>query len=484
MRQYGGIKQMYELRNVDENLQHEFEKLPLDYWDFKYEDTKELTHGLHNYPAVMVYPISRNIISIVKKYQNIKTLLDPFMGSGTVLVEGKLAGLKEVYGTDLNPLAILLGKVKTTVLDKNELNKIVKTFKDRLEQLYEDYKILLDDIYTYIENKGLDVSESDGWGTDAYNILREYFKTKNISLNIPNFTNMGYWYKPHVILELQIIKNCILNIEDKDFRDFFLVCFSETARYVSNTRNGEFKMFRMKKEKIKDFNPNVKMQFYNFLNRNIEKMNDFSDKCKNECNVNIAFEDTRKLNSVPDNSIDIVITSPPYGDSKTTVAYGQFSRPSLWWLDLEQYMPLEDINQIDNNLLGGQKIKNDFTCELPSETLNKALCKIKEKDLERAKEVYSFYKDLDSCLNAISKKVKINSYQFWVVGNRTVKEVKLLTDRIIAELGSQYGLKEVYDIPRNIPNKVMPSRNSPTNECGKTVSTMTNEHILVLRKEK
>lgn len=475
---------MFKLKNIDEQLKQEFQKLPLDYWDFKDADTRELTHGLHNYPAVMVYPISRNIISLVKKYQDVETILDPFMGSGTVLVEGKLAGFKSIYGTDLNPLAILLSKVKTTRLNKNELNEITEQFMNKLEESYKNYEKLLDDIYPYIEEKGLDISEKDGWGSDAYNILKEYFHLKNMNLNIPNFTNMGYWYKPHVVLELQIIKNCILEIEDEKFRNFFLVCFSETARYVSNTRNGEFKMFRMKKEKIKDFNPNVKMQFYNFLNRNIEKMNDFSDKCKNECNVNIAFEDTRKLNSVPDNSIDLVITSPPYGDSKTTVAYGQFSRPSLWWLDLEQYMPLEDINQIDNNLLGGQKIKNDFTCELPSETLNKALCKIKEKDLERAKEVYSFYKDLDSCLNAISKKVKINSYQFWVVGNRTVKEVKLLTDRIITELGKQYGLVEAYNIPRNIPNKVMPSRNSPTNECGKTVSTMTNEHILVLRKEK
>ena len=39
----------------------------------KNEDTKELTHSIHNYPAVMVYPISRNIISIVKKYQNIES---------------------------------------------------------------------------------------------------------------------------------------------------------------------------------------------------------------------------------------------------------------------------------------------------------------------------------------------------------------------------------------------------------------------------
>lgn len=74
---------------IIENL----EKLPVDYWDFKEEDTKEYTHGIHNYPAMMVSPISRNIISLMNNYIKIDSLLDPFVGSGTVLVEGMLAGI-------------------------------------------------------------------------------------------------------------------------------------------------------------------------------------------------------------------------------------------------------------------------------------------------------------------------------------------------------------------------------------------------------
>ena len=57
------------------------------------------------------------------------------------------------------------------------------------------------------------------------------------------------------------------------------------------------------------------------------------------------------------------------------------------------------------------------------------------------------------------------------------------TDRIIEEIAQHYGLQYVYTIDRNIVNKVMPSANSPTNEIGKTSSTMTVEHIVVLRKQ-
>ena len=78
--------------------------------------------------------------------------------------------------------------------------------------------------------------------------------------------------------------------------------------------------------------------------------------------------------------------------------------------------------------------------------------------------------------------MKKNGYLFWVVGNRTVKGVLLQTDAIITEIGETCGLKKLYTIDRNIINKVMPSLNSPSNEAGVKASTMTNEHIVVLKK--
>ena len=107
---------MDEARIIDKELIEEFSNLPEGFWDFKNDDTKELTHSIHNYPAVMVYPISRNILKIVNKYRSSSSLLDPFMGSGTVLLEGLLAGCTEVYGNDLNPLAYKISKAKTTPL--------------------------------------------------------------------------------------------------------------------------------------------------------------------------------------------------------------------------------------------------------------------------------------------------------------------------------------------------------------------------------
>ena len=97
--------------------------------------------------------------------------------------------------------------------------------------------------------------------------------------------------------------------------------------------------------------------------------------------------------------------------------------------------------------------------------------------------MFSFYNDLEQSIAAIAKKTKKGGYQFWVVGNRTVKGELLLTDQIISEIANEYNLEHIYTIDRNIINKVMPSLNSPTNESGVKSSTMTNEHIVVLRKK-
>ena len=467
---------------TDKKLISILKKLPNNYWDFKNENTKEYT--IHSYPAVMVPPISRNIINIVKQIMEVDSLFDPFSGSGTVLVEGMLANIKTVYGNDINPLAIFISKVKTDKLDIHELKKEVSVL---LENINNDYKKNID-FYEGADEyykKSLDITSKNGWGDNAQKYLREYINLNKINFEVPDFKNIGYWFKPRVILQLQMIKNHILTIKKENIRNFIFVAFSELVRLVSNRRKGEFKMFRMSPIKVESFNPDVLKEFTYILENNIKKMHSFVEVCKNNnsnSKVKIFNNNVIDLFCIPDSSIDLVITSPPYGDSRTTVAYGEYSRLSLQWLDLFE-LSQKEIMMLDKRLMGGAKFRNGFEFSIPSKTLNKSLEFIKNIDLERAGDVYSFYLDLEKAISSISKKTKKGGYQFWVVANRTVKGELLKTDKIITEIASKYNMDYVYTINRNIINKVMPSLNSPTNVVGKKSETMCNEHIVILRKQ-
>ncbi|OFV65785.1 MAG: DNA methyltransferase [Candidatus Syntrophoarchaeum butanivorans] len=178
---------------------------------------------------------------------------------------------------------------------------------------------------------------------------------------------------------------------------------------------------------------------------------------------------------LPSESIDIIITSPPYGDSRTTVAYGQFSRLSNQWLGLEE------LNEVDRKCMGGirkREIKN-----FGFEPLDKVLSRIAGIDKNRVYDVASFYLDYEKSINNISKVVKKGGIVAYVVGNRRVKGIEIPNDEITREFFERNGFKHIKTIIREIPNKRMPKRNSPSNIAGVTDTTMNYEYIVILRKE-
>ena len=94
-----------------------------------------------------------------------------------------------------------------------------------------------------------------------------------------------------------------------------------------------------------------------------------------------------------------------------------------------------------------------------------------------------FYDDFAQCFPELSRVVRAGGYGCFVVGNRTVKGVRLPTDRILIEIAAYFGWTHITTHHRNIPNKRMPLRNSPSNKPGELSPTMTEEHIVVLQRQ-
>jgi len=421
-------------------------------WTFRDISTKEYTHGFHQYPARMHPEIAKRLIEkYIRKSSDI--VFDPFMGSGGVLVESMLHGNNSV-GIDLNPFAVLLTTVKTTPLDAAKL-------ETAFNQIILDSK------------------------KDKENKI-EYDNAPNFLPKKPKEKSLKFWYQDDALRDLQILKNHVFLIKDEKTRDFFKICFSLATRKVSFQKNSIYKIYRMKPDKRKLFKPNVLDEFSKICKNNIKNMNEFSNTLGiNYSKATPILGNTFAAPELLDGKKPtLVVTSPPYGDHGTTVAYGQFSRHPGMWLELEDS---DELFAVDSNGLGGQKKKTIE--DLHSETLDKTLKKIKEKDSQIPKEkthanrtadVYSFFYDLDKCFDKISQVLKPKqSHCCFVVANRTVRREKIPTDVICVELAKKYGFKHVDTIYRTIANKAMSLKNAPENIVNFSGNTMTKESIVI-----
>lgn len=420
-------------------LQEQSPKPPSDDWTFLTADTREMTHGLHSYPARMVPQVVEKLITKYANHDGHDRCLDCFCGSGTVLVESKLKKIPSV-GVDSNPLAVLISKVKTAPIKRERL----ETYAERLHRSIA---------------KDLDGKR---W------------------VEVPKIKNLDHWFKPSISRQLAVLKDNIYGIRDEEVRDFFKVCFSVTVRKVSNIRPGEFKLYRLPADKLAKYHPDVEETFTKVVNANITRMDKFEMKADKSVESCVIKGDTRKLleldpTKIYEGSSTLLITSPPYGDSHTTVAYGQFSRYSSAWLDFSE----EEVWKVDRLALGGKTFKEmeDF---LESPILEKTVADIKAKDEYRAKETYAFFKDMDDCFGQIAKVMqKGKSRICFVLGNRTVKRIKVHTDDILVELGKKHGFDYLTTFYREIPGKVMPLQNAPENEADMKGETMSKESIVV-----
>lgn len=407
-------------------------------WDFIGVDTKEYSHCMHNYPAMMIPQIARELLSIYG--DNAKILFDPYCGTGTSLVEANLKGIN-AFGSDLNPLAVLIAKVKTKKLDLKLLKITINKFNDYIFQI-------------------------------------QYAPQKNIPKQIPDFANINFWFQEDVIKKLGIINHFIFNINNNNIKDFFKVVFSETVRESSLTRNSEFKLYRMNETKRLIFNPDVYKIMQKKLIRNLEGYIQFYNNINKAIISEIyQYDSTKSIpNKLKNNKVDIIITSPPYGDSRTTVAYGQFSRLANQWLGIKE------AQKIDSILMGGKRNNEIYAFDI--KCLDDSLKKIVSVDKKRALEVVAFYKDLLSSIENVSKTLKKNKYCCYIVGNRRVKGITLPTDKVVAQMFMKNRYKHIKTITRQIPNKRMPKKNSPSNMVGKIETTMNHEYIVVMKKEK
>jgi DNA modification methylase len=400
-------------------------------WEYADADTKYHVHGLHLYPARMIPQIAGRLIQ--ENSSEGQIVLDPFCGSGSVLVEALILG-RNALGIDVNPLAIMIARAKTIAIDPLDLNRAADRLLGNIQK-----KISLNR-----ENK--------------YEPGVFYFK------------NLYHWFKREVVNDLSIIKKCIdeLQIKNKPVLNFFRVCFSATVLKSSNIAFADNPYFARAKsgEALENHSPDVIRIFEENLRDCTSRMEEYYGVLPKSVSSKIFEHDSRSM-PLKDNSVDLIVTSPPYGEESHTMSYSRFAKLSLRWLD---FTP-SDIDRQTAKSLGGVA-----TAYRPvSPTLDSLYEKLSEKNKKRARDVFSFFWDYKKTIEEMYRVVRENCLACIVIGDRTAARLPVSNGRLTEELGEASGFEHVSTYQREIPKKVLPRRDYK-------VDLINRESIVLLKK--
>ncbi len=256
------------------NTKSAFDVLDEVSWDFKDTKTQYLTHRFHSYPARFIPQIPRTFIKLFTKKGDV--VLDPFAGCGTTLVESQLLNRHSI-GNDLNPLATLISKVKTTPISTKRL-EIITVLLEKIEK---------------------------------------EIKSNNRKLKFPKLPNrnISNIFNDRMLEEIQIIKENIDELDDKEIFNLSLVALSSTIRAIIESENGD----------------NILQIFKNKINMITETLKEYSKYVDNQTKVSIITADSRRLKNVESNSVDLIVTSPPYVNA---LDYYRVHMYNMLWLGM------------------------------------------------------------------------------------------------------------------------------------------------------
>ncbi|WP_159054595.1 TRM11 family methyltransferase [Streptomyces dysideae] len=419
-----------------------------EFWSFSGRSRREAGHGIFAYPAMMVPQLQGALLEDVQAVDPaVSAVMDPFMGSGTVMLESVSRGLS-FYGADINPLAVLLATVKSKVYDPKQLSIVRQRIASRVTE-----------------------DSSDEIAVE--------------------FHNRDKWFRSDVALSLSKLKRAISAERRKVVRQAFWVAMAETIRLVSNSRTSTVKLHSYSADEIDARQIDTIGTFLRISAAQIEQLKDQADALSRGLSNN---PDLKIVCSVGDarsapsgkvrKTVDILMTSPPYGDNVTTVTYGQHSYLPLQWIDTADVPGmrpelLENTRSIDSISLGG-KLKGalGWADELQGKSPAFTYCleQLRSHPTNAQSRFVGFVRDLDDSLDAITAHLGSNAWMFWTLGERKISGISVPTVAIVRDLLASRGARHVETLERKIPggSKRMAFRNA-------SVETMNSESVLVMR---
>ena len=355
-------------------------------WDFYNANTSFLNHSIHPYPCKFIPQIPNTLIQELSSIGD--TVIDPFAGSGTTLVEALRLG-RDAVGIDANPLSELICRVKTTKIEKEDAEPLVELANDlasRGQSLSSNQLLLFGN--TDFGKDTIGDIEVKRWIRD--------------------------WFDPHVIDELAIIKKRCLRLENKKIRELALLAMSSIIVTVS--RQDSDTRYVRKEKKIGP--GETYRRFSSALDEAVRKQLELSSEISG--NVTATVISGNILDDIESPPFDLLVCSPPYPNA---FSYHLYHRSRMLWLDMDPVTFKKE--EIGSHRKYSTKGKAAATRETFSEELRK---------------IFTW----------ISKKLKPGRHACFVIGDSTIKGETIKNDELMIEIAEGIGFSLEANIKRNL----------------------------------
>lgn len=412
--------------------------------------SERYTHLIHSYPAKLLCHIPYFFLQTDYFCPKTGTVLDPFCGTGTVLLEANISG-REAKGADANPLARLISRVKTTYIKTEKLQKTLTT----LVQSAKRAKVI----------------------------------------EVHDYSSISRWFSPSTIDQLLRLELAIEKLKETEVKEFFLLCLSNLVKKVSfadpcisvpvrlnpdrfakNPEKRESLLFKLKT--LENIDVYDKFESVCSLNINrIEKLrNIYGGDVKSEIVSSDARCITKQIGNdekLPDKSIDLILTSPPYAGAQK---YIRSSWLNLYWLGTKDN---EEIRELNKKNIGREDYVKSEIYEIKTgiDSADRVLNSLyNEGKYERAFIVGNYLKEMLEALGESIRVLKDGGYLVIIIGNNTVCGRPFDTQDYFTEYVLSQGLSLEFKLIDDIKSYgLMTKRN-------KTASRISSEWILVFKK--
>ena len=369
-------------------------------FDFQGQATATITHGIHAFAAKFPPQLPATFIERLTAPGDV--VLDPMMGSGTTLVESVIRGRKAI-GLDLDPLSIKQCKAKTKPIDDVEL----------LNRL------------------------SAGIVASAYDVLATPELAAGLSDRFDNPTKdfVDYWFTDRTQRELEALLRSIElatdTIEDgrqrQTIREFFEVALSA----IIVTKSGGVTKARDLAHGRAHIYPGKSVkdainQFRLRVRKNISSLESLPRIEPDDLTIKVG--DARDISdSVPDASVDLVVTSPPYANA---IDYMRAHKFSLVWFGWS----INELSKLRSRYVGSERTGGWNGADGLPDDARRTIDSLANVSPKQARVLAKYLSEMRCVLSEIGRVLKPNRYAAIVIGPSTMKGHRIPTAELLSSI--------------------------------------------------